>query len=234
VDWTICATVNSRRQLAGLYCGDLVAAHRAAATQARSIGRTRVARALADRAAVAVVNAYPLDTDPIQMGKSVSLVKALGAPRTVVINAASDGVFYHGMGMGSGVQVPRLLRNIPGLIFSAQRLRAFFGSLRQALGSLQLLARTCYFSLNQLSHARFAAQAPRLAAAGAQMAPAEHANPLAFSREFPAWGFAKKYPHGRLFSDWNGLRYVLARTNPPGVILVFPCAPLQWLDLEPA
>ena len=100
--------INSRRELAGLYVGDLVQAHRQAGRQAKKIGRTVVPQALAERCDVALVSAYPLDTDPIQMGKSINLAKKLSARATVVVvNAATDGVFYHGMGMGSGVHAPR-------------------------------------------------------------------------------------------------------------------------------
>jgi hypothetical protein len=185
------------------------------------------------RATVAVVNAYPLDTDPIQMGKSISLVRKLGELRTIVVNAASDGVFYHGMGMGSGVSLPRLLGNLPAFLTSPRSWRAWFAGVRQAFGSLELLARTCYFSLNHLAHAKFTARTPRLATAGAPIPSPEVADPLAYSRNFPAGGFARKYPKGCLFREWEDLCGALARTQATGVVLVFPCAPLQLVDVEP-
>ena len=44
------------------------------------------------RTQVVVVSAYPLDTDPIQIGKSINLAKKLAARATVVVNSATDGV----------------------------------------------------------------------------------------------------------------------------------------------
>lgn len=231
VDWAICATVNASRQLAGLYCGDVVAAHRRAARHALQIGRTRVAPDLAAAADVAVVNAYPLDTDPIQMGKSVSLVRKLGVRSTVVINAASDGIFYHGMGMGSGVSARRLIANLPRLLLSPRGVWTFARSLGVALGSADLMARTCYFTLNPLAWSAFTAPA---AAGAARGLPAANTEPLVYSRRFPAGGFARKYRRGALFDSWDELRNALARRHGSATALVFPCAPLQLIEMDEA
>ena len=112
-----------------------------------------------DRCDVAVVSAYPLDTDPIQMGKSINLAKKLSARATVVVNSATDGIFYHGMGMGSGVHAPRLLRNLPRLLTSPHEQWAWLRGFTRALGvgSPLLAARLSYFTLNYLSYSGFAA-----------------------------------------------------------------------------
>ena len=237
VDAVVCCTVNSRRELAGLYVGDLVEAHRAAARQAQKIGRTRVPRALADRCDVAVVSAYPLDTDPIQMGKSINLAKKLSARATVVVNSATDGIFYHGMGMGSGVHAPRLLRNLPRLLTSPHEQWAWLRGFTRALGvgSPLLAARLCYFTLNYLSYSGFAATEGTWAADRPVAQSAEEgAEPLLFSEHFPTWGFKRKYGRGRLYRDWDSLAVVLERRFSPGCALVFPCAPLQLLEIEPS
>jgi hypothetical protein len=233
LDAVVCAVVNTRRELAGLCVGDPVEAHRAASRQARELGRTRVPRELAARADAVVCNAYPLDTDPIQMGKSINLSAKLPPCTTVVVNAASDGVFYHGMGMGSGVRPGRLLRNLPGMLASPRRQGTWLRSLWTALPSPLLAARLCYFTLNPLSYADFAAgdgQLPADAPQGAEGG--REAQPLVHSRNFPRWGFRRKFPKGRLFREWQELSDALARQNTSGTALVFPCAPLQIVELE--
>jgi hypothetical protein len=71
-----------------------------------------------------------------------------------------------------------------------------------------------------------------LDAGSAPHPPDDRAEPLLFSRRFPAWGFRRRYPAGRLFRDWEDLRGVLARRFPNGHAVVFPCAPLQLVEIE--
>jgi hypothetical protein len=218
--------------------GDLVDAHRAAARKAQEIGRTAVPRELVDRCDVAVVSAYPLDTDPIQMGKSINLAKKLSARATVVVNAATDGVFYHGMGMGSGVHPPRLLRNLPRLLTSPHEQWAWLRGFARAVGvgSPLLAARLSYFSLNYLSYSGFnASEGTWSADRAVEQAPEADAEPLVWSEHFPTWGFKRKYRNGRLYRDWDDLCNLLEQRFPePGCALVFPCAPLQMLEIEPS
>jgi hypothetical protein len=60
----------------------------------------------------------------------------------------------------------------------------------------------------------------------------DDAEPLVLSTHFPSWGFRRRYPRGRLFRDWPSLRDVLARRFPRGRALVFPCAPLQLVEID--
>jgi hypothetical protein len=234
IDAAVCAVMNSRRELAGLHVGDVVGAHRAAARQARDICLTVVPRDVAENVDIVVAGAYPLDTDPIQMGKSLAAGLKLGAPLTIVLNRASDGILYHGMGMGCGIDPARLLRNLPAWL----RPRNFGTWLRGMLTAARqpmLAARFCYFTLNYLSYERF----QQLAAARAAQAPAApatdgngQANPLVVSSGIPAWGFRRKYPKGRLYPDWPALMRDLAGRFAHARVLVFPCAPMQLLEVE--
>ena len=237
VDSIVCCAINARRELAGVYVGDLVEAHREAGRAAQAIGRTVVPRELAQRCDVAVVSAYPLDTDPIQMGKSINLAKKLDASATVVVNAATDGIFYHGMGMGSGVHPPRLLRNLPRLLTSPHEQWAWLRGVTRAarVGSPLLAARLSYFTLNYLSYAGFSAtEGTWSVERPVEQAGEEAAEPLVFSEHFPTWGFKRKYPRGRLYRDWDALAFLLQRRFEPGCALVFPCAPLQLLEIDPS
>jgi hypothetical protein len=222
--------------LAGLYVGDIVQAHRAAAARALQLARTLVPREVARDADVAVVNAYPLDTDPIQMAKGLSLGRALNVRLAIAINAASDGIFYHGMGMGSGVSLARLIRNVPRLVTSWRSLRAWAASLAVAAPRPQLLARSTYFALNHLSYAAFGeGDGRRELDEPIPAVPEEHAGPWVLSPRMPTWGFRRRYPRGLLFRDWGTLRSALehrfaGRREPR--VLVFPCAPLQRICVE--
>ncbi|HKJ24590.1 MAG TPA: lactate racemase domain-containing protein [Myxococcota bacterium] len=232
VDAIVGCVVNAHRELAGVHVGDLVAAHRAAAAQAKALGRTRVSRALAAACDVVVVNAYPLDTDPIQMGKSLNLASKIDARCTVVVNAASDGVFYHGMGMGSGVQPSRLLAGVPRWLREPRRPAAWARGMLRGARHPRLAARLSYFSLNPLAWSAFQAGDGQLPPDGdlPDTDPAE-ADPLVLSRRFPAWGFRRKFGGGRLYREWDALAAALAERVPNARVLVFPCAPLQLVEL---
>jgi lactate racemase len=229
----VCAVVNSRRGLAGLYVGDVVEAHRAAALQAAAIGRTLLPREVINNLDITVVNAYPLDTDPIQMGKSISVARKLSSKLTVIINAACDGIFYHGMGMGSGVNWRRLLRNVPGWLLSPASQLAWLRGMCTAARKPILTARFCYFSLNHLKYRDFAGSDGRRSPDQQPCAAdGSSANPLVFSRRFPAWALSRKYRHAALYRDWDALAAVLASRFSRARVLVFPCAPLQLVEYE--
>ena len=229
----ICAVVNSRRGLAGLYVGDVVDAHSAAARQAAAIGRTLLPREVVNNVDIAVVNAYPLDTDPIQMGKSVNVARKLSSTLTVIINAACDGIFYHGMGMGGGVSWRRLLRNIPRWLTSPTSQMAWLRGMCTAIRKPILTARFCYFSLNHLKWRDFVdgdgRRSPELKAGAADN---PSSNPLIFSQRFPAWALSRKYRHAALYRDWNLLASALGGRFRRARVLVFPCAPLQLVEFE--
>ncbi len=233
VDAAVCAAVNARAELAGLFVGDVVEAHRASARRAAEIGRTPVPRALAEAADVIVVNAYPLDTDPIQMAKSLTVARKFPGALAVCVNAASDGVFYHGMGMGSGLHVPRLLSNLPRWLASPADWWAWLRGLAAAAPIPLLAARVSYFQLNALAWSRFAARDAALPLGDGDDVRAGEATgePVVWSPHFPAWGFRRRYPRGQLYREWPSVREALARRGPSGLALVLPCAPLQLPEL---
>jgi nickel-dependent lactate racemase len=232
VDAAVCAVVNSRRELAGLYVGDVVQAHRTAARQARAIGRTDVPRNLAENTDVIVVNAYPLDTDPVQMGKSLAVGTKLAAPLMVLINSASDGIMYHGMGMGCGVEWGRLLRNVPGWLASPRRMGTWLRGMVTAIRSPILAARFCYFTMNGLPYETFKKRTADLGPES-EARPTEHGegNPLVWSPTIPRWGFRRKHPHGRLYREWAPLVAEVGRRFKKPRVLVFPCAPMQLVEV---
>ncbi len=103
------------------------------------------------------------------------------------------------------------------------------------VGSPLLAARLSYFTLNYLSYSGFAATEGTWSAdRPVEQAAEDGAEPLVFSEHFPTWGFKRKYGRGRLYRDWDALADALQRRFEPGCALVFPCAPLQLLEIDPA
>jgi len=89
--------INSRRQLAGLFAGDMIGAHRAAVECARRVYATP----LPSPADIAVFNAYPKDTDLLQSINALNVVcfdlsRAVRAGGSVVMTSACpEGAGVH-------------------------------------------------------------------------------------------------------------------------------------------
>ena len=98
LDMIVNCVLTSRRQIAGLFVGDFVQAHRAGARFAQRTYATTIPHRLRQEADLLVCNAFPLDADPIQGSKALWPRDYFERePYTVVLNAASDGISYHGL-----------------------------------------------------------------------------------------------------------------------------------------
>ncbi|MEW6227533.1 MAG: nickel-dependent lactate racemase [Bacillota bacterium] len=93
--------VNSRLGIAGLFAGDLVEAHRAGVRLAEKVYRTK----LVEAADIVVLNAYPKDTEFVQLGNVFNVIGTSnpgalvkGCGRTIVIcTAATEGAGFHSL-----------------------------------------------------------------------------------------------------------------------------------------
>lgn len=228
VDLACTVVVNSRRQIAALFAGGVVEAHRAAAERATTVYRTTVPASLLEREPVVVANAYPLDTDPIQMGKCVAVGRRLGLRRLVVVNVASDGELYHGMGMGTGLDLARLVRNVPGWLKERGALAAWIGGVRAAWPNPARLGRVCYFALNALSYDRYRRLATRHTEPDIRRPNGRGTrDTMVWSPNVPAAGFRRRYRNGTLFRSWDDLIAELDRAAGSRCAVVLPCAPMQ-------
>ncbi|HXF62596.1 MAG TPA: hypothetical protein VNK95_13325, partial [Caldilineaceae bacterium] len=70
---------------------------RAGARRAKQVYGTHIPADLRREADVMVVNAYPLDSDPIQISKSLWCRGYFEKAYSVVVNPAVDGIYYHGL-----------------------------------------------------------------------------------------------------------------------------------------
>ena len=98
LDMIVNCVLTSRRRIGGLFVGDFVEAHRAGARFAQRTYSTTIPNRLRQEADLLVCNAFPLDADPIQGSKALWPRDYFERdPYTVVLNAASDGISYHGL-----------------------------------------------------------------------------------------------------------------------------------------
>ena len=124
LDLSIDAVVNSKREIAGIFIGDVIIAHRRAIEFARSIYSTQVAVELD----VAIMNAYPKDLDLIQSKAAFNVfrstkkcfIKKNGL--VIITSACSKGLGNHELFEPGG----RLYREPVPLRFLGGRQLIFF------------------------------------------------------------------------------------------------------------
>jgi nickel-dependent lactate racemase len=97
LDVVVNAVLNSRREIAALFVGDFVQAQRAGARRALQVYGTPIPAALRRDADIAIYNAYPLDSDPIQLGKALWARGYFEKAYNVAVDPAVDGIYYHGL-----------------------------------------------------------------------------------------------------------------------------------------
>jgi len=90
---SICAVMNSSKELCGVFVGAPSKAHRRAISAARKIYRTDLDGVTPD---LVIANAYPLDGDPTQLSKSAWPASYFGVP-TIQIFDFADPSPYHGL-----------------------------------------------------------------------------------------------------------------------------------------
>jgi hypothetical protein len=100
IDMGINLVVNSQRDVAGVFAGDIVEAHRAACRFARPIYETAIPRSAADNTDVVIINAYPQDYDPASLAKSLWPREVFERSFHVVVLQCTDSEWYHGLADG--------------------------------------------------------------------------------------------------------------------------------------
>jgi len=228
VDLSFFILINSHREIADIFIGDIVSTHRQAASKCEEIVKTTISRKEFDTADLCVINCYPLDTDPVQMGKALLSIKKYFKKKILVINSASDGIFYHGMGMGSGVNLRRLIVNSVK-IFRLKEMNRYLKTIRTLLFKPHLFLRYSYFFFNVLAYSK---HKEKRRIDDRDLIPDEKSKLIIFSKNFPSSGLIQKYPNARLIRELNSLELFLSNHIQHKKILVFPCAPLQILNVS--
>ncbi|HNB57364.1 MAG TPA: lactate racemase domain-containing protein, partial [bacterium] len=88
--------MNSQREMCGIFAGNINDTFRAARTMAAQVYRTEIDPKKAQQYDVVFVNMYPLDSDPVQSGKSPWIKKFFKNAVAIQINSSADGIDYHG------------------------------------------------------------------------------------------------------------------------------------------
>lgn len=97
LDVIVNTVLNTRREICGLFVGDFIEAHRAAAHFALDTYGTVIPMESRKETDLVVLNCYPLDSDPIQTGKALWASGYFENAYKMALNPASDGICYHGL-----------------------------------------------------------------------------------------------------------------------------------------
>lgn len=109
LDVSVCCVVGTAKELCGLAVGDPTLAHRQAVAWARAAYATDLGPVRPD---LVIANAYPMDGDPTQLGKTEIPCRRGGAPILIVIDFA-DPCPWHGV--YDGPREPYLRRDQPAV-----------------------------------------------------------------------------------------------------------------------
>jgi nickel-dependent lactate racemase len=98
LDFMVNIVLTRKRGIAGLFIGDMIESYRQGAVFAREIYDTPIPKEEVEAADIVIINAYPQDSDPVQVVKSIWPSGVFKNAQKVMINPASDGIEYHGLG----------------------------------------------------------------------------------------------------------------------------------------
>jgi len=98
LDFTVNIVLTRKREAAGLFVGDMIGSYRQGAAFAREVYDTPIPGEEVEAADIVIINAYPQDSDPVQVVKSSWPSGVFKNAQKVMINPASDGIEYHGLG----------------------------------------------------------------------------------------------------------------------------------------
>ena len=213
LDFSINAVVNSRRQLAGLFCGCPIEAHRRAASRASQVYHTQIPDEVRRGTDILLLNAYPLDADPVQASKPLWARSLFPGAQAILLDPACDGIAYHGwnefkraslgnlLWAGGGRRAPRGLGN--------RHFRA--GLCERPTSSERFAAEDDVFFANSIAKRLTADRAPLWIC----------------SERFPEYKRRQQFPNGRLFATWDEILASGLLGTGPRRLTVLPCAPLQ-------
>ncbi len=98
LDFMVNIVLTRKREIAGLFMGDVIESYRQGAAFAREVYVTPIPKEEVEAADIVIINAYPQDSDPVQVVKSMWPSGVFKNAQKVMINPASDGIEYHGLG----------------------------------------------------------------------------------------------------------------------------------------
>jgi hypothetical protein len=101
LDMIVNCVINRDREITSVFVGDPIKAHRTGAKFAKAAYSTSIPPTLRHNTHLLICNAYPMDADPTQGKRAIWPRKYFdNDPYLILINAATDGIFFHGLLQG--------------------------------------------------------------------------------------------------------------------------------------
>jgi hypothetical protein len=230
LNFSINAVVNSNREIAGLFCGHPVDAHRQATLCARKVYRTPIPPQLRASTDILLLSAYPMDADPVQVSKPLWPISLFPGAQPILIDPACDGAAYHGWNEFKRSSLINLAAAGVGRLTKSAR----SGDVGPTFWS-----RTVRAAANRRFRAeleRRPTDYDRFLSAGAPFTNNNPAKRVSANRiplwicsdAFPEYKRVQQFPKGRLFPNWQAVLQGLGQG--PRRVTVFPCTPLQLPD----
>ncbi len=97
LDAIVNVVLNSQREIAGLFVGDFIKAHRKGAHFALKTYKTEITETIRTKSDLVVINCYPLDADAIQLDKALAAFSYFENAYTIALYPATDGSCFHGL-----------------------------------------------------------------------------------------------------------------------------------------
>lgn len=97
LDAIVNVVLNSQREIAGLFVGDFIKAHRKGAHFALETYKTEITETTRTKSDLVVINCYPLDADAIQLDKALAAFSYFEDAYTIALYPATDGSCFHGL-----------------------------------------------------------------------------------------------------------------------------------------
>ncbi|KAB2877969.1 DUF2088 domain-containing protein [bacterium] len=227
--------VNSKREICALFAGRSDEVFRAARNIAQQVYRTVIDRAKAKQYDVVFVNMYPLDSDPVQSGKSPWIKKFFKNAIPIQINSSADGIDYHGWKLLRRSRLSTLIILLIGEGLSLKFMPSFFR--RPASWSLIKKMRAyCVKRMLENPGVDYPTFFKNLKTKevlvdelnmAEQQIPSLQKSPWIYSENYPPPQFRKKYPRGTLLRSWDSVIMAISHYFPNAKVAVVTCAPVQ-------
>jgi hypothetical protein len=229
--------LSTEREICDIFAGEYRRVFEAGQRRAAEVYATVIPRDIAKNIDVVLANFYPLDSDPVQSGKSPWIPKAFPNALIVQVNSTADGIDYHGWKLLRRSNWITLILLIIGEGLSLRFMPPFFQKL-PALPPIRAWRNAMIRWMVRhagVDYAQFVANHPARKSSNeleSHQVPSRTSRPWIFSTHYPYDQFKKKYPHGALLRTWNEVLQAIRYYYPQAKIAVVPSAPVQIPIIE--
>ncbi len=222
--------VNTERKICGLFAGTHREVFLAASDLARTVYTTPIDEERLKQYNVVIVNAYPLDADPVQSDKVKWIKSTFHHCFPIHINPTVDDIDYHGWKILRRNSVFNHAWLLIGEVSSA--VIGFIPGLNRLANPVLRLIRSLLISRllksSDIDYRSFSAKKKdRDQKNFSENIDCIARKPWLFSEHYSPDMFYKKYKNGYLFTDWKKAAVMIGKRFPKARIAVLPCASVQ-------